>query len=176
MLRHWRTEVMNKHVILSRSSQNTLAFLRMVQQYKPIFRVPEPLIENTPFLWHEKAQDWEFIIFAESLQATTLDLFNAISKMIFIIILAVMTNSMTYRSRRFNAAFTSFISTPTFFHSGYIACLSQSSSLNHSDYIKVNGTNYEVPHCGAFSTPYSHLSWAQIFASWIIIIIIIILL
>ena len=28
-----------------------------------------------------------------------------------------------------------------------------------------NGTNYEVPHCGAFSTPYSHPSWAQIFTS-----------
>ena len=28
-----------------------------------------------------------------------------------------------------------------------------------------NGTNYEVPHCGAFSTPHSHPSWAQIFAS-----------
>ena len=34
----------------------------------------------------------------------------------------------------------------------------------------MNGTNYEVPHCGAFSTPYSHPSWAQIFASgsWIL--------
>jgi hypothetical protein len=29
----------------------------------------------------------------------------------------------------------------------------------------VNGTNYEVPHCGAFSTPHSHPSWEQIFAS-----------
>ena len=29
----------------------------------------------------------------------------------------------------------------------------------------MNGTNYEVPHCGAFSTPHSHLSWAKIFAS-----------
>ena len=29
----------------------------------------------------------------------------------------------------------------------------------------MNGTNYEVPHCGAFSTPNSHPSWAQIFAS-----------
>ena len=29
----------------------------------------------------------------------------------------------------------------------------------------MNGTNYEVPHCGAFSTPHSHPSWAQIFAS-----------
>ena len=28
----------------------------------------------------------------------------------------------------------------------------------------MNGTNYEVPHCGAFSTPHSHPSWAQIFA------------
>ena len=37
----------------------------------------------------------------------------------------------------------------------------------------MNGTNYEVPHCGAFSTPHSHPSWAQIFASLIIIIIII---
>ena len=26
----------------------------------------------------------------------------------------------------------------------------------------MNGTNYEVPHCGAFSTPHSHPSWAQI--------------
>ena len=29
----------------------------------------------------------------------------------------------------------------------------------------MNGTNYKVPHCGAFSTPHSHPSWAQIFAS-----------
>ena len=29
----------------------------------------------------------------------------------------------------------------------------------------MNGTSYEVPHCGAFSTPHSHPSWAQIFAS-----------
>ena len=29
----------------------------------------------------------------------------------------------------------------------------------------MNGTNYEVHHCGAFSTPHSHPSWAQIFAS-----------
>ena len=27
----------------------------------------------------------------------------------------------------------------------------------------MNGTNYEVPHCAAFSTPHSHPSWAQIF-------------
>ena len=27
------------------------------------------------------------------------------------------------------------------------------------------GTTYEVPHCGAFSTPHSHPSWAQVFAS-----------
>ena len=32
----------------------------------------------------------------------------------------------------------------------------------------MNGTNYEVPHCGAFSATHSHTSWAQIFAlgSW----------
>ena len=24
----------------------------------------------------------------------------------------------------------------------------------------MNSTNYEVPHCGAFSTPHSHSSWA----------------
>ena len=29
----------------------------------------------------------------------------------------------------------------------------------------MNGTNNEVSHCGAFSTPHSHPSWAQIFAS-----------
>ena len=29
----------------------------------------------------------------------------------------------------------------------------------------MNDTNYEAPHCGAFSTPHSHPSWAQIFAS-----------
>jgi hypothetical protein len=29
----------------------------------------------------------------------------------------------------------------------------------------MNGTNYLVPHCGAFSTTHSHSSWAQIFAS-----------
>ena len=29
----------------------------------------------------------------------------------------------------------------------------------------MNGTNYEVPHCGAVSTPRSHPYWAQIFAS-----------
>ena len=28
--------------------------------------------------------------------------------------------------------------------------------------ILVNGTNYEVPHCGAFFTPHSHPSWIQI--------------
>ena len=28
-----------------------------------------------------------------------------------------------------------------------------------------NGTNHEVPHFGAFSTPHSYSSWAQIFAS-----------
>ena len=33
----------------------------------------------------------------------------------------------------------------------------------------MNGTNYEVPHCGAFSAPHPLPSWAQIF---IIIIII----
>ena len=27
----------------------------------------------------------------------------------------------------------------------------------------MNGTNYEVPHCGAFFTPHSHTSWAKIF-------------
>ena len=26
-------------------------------------------------------------------------------------------------------------------------------------------TNYEVPHCEVFSTPHSHPSWAQMFAS-----------
>ena len=26
----------------------------------------------------------------------------------------------------------------------------------------MNGRNYEFPHCGAFSTPHFHLSWAQI--------------
>ena len=25
----------------------------------------------------------------------------------------------------------------------------------------MNGTNYEVPHCGAFSTPHSRPSWTQ---------------
>ena len=29
----------------------------------------------------------------------------------------------------------------------------------------MNGTNYEIPHCGAFSPPHSHPSCAQIFAS-----------
>ena len=29
----------------------------------------------------------------------------------------------------------------------------------------MNDTNYEVPHCGAFSTRHSHLSWIQIFIS-----------
>ena len=29
----------------------------------------------------------------------------------------------------------------------------------------MNGTNRKVPNCGAFSTPHSHPSWAQIFAS-----------
>ena len=27
----------------------------------------------------------------------------------------------------------------------------------------MNGIDYEVPHCGEFSTPYYHPSWAQIF-------------
>jgi hypothetical protein len=26
-------------------------------------------------------------------------------------------------------------------------------------------TNYEVPHCGVFSSPHSHLPWVQVFAS-----------
>ena len=29
----------------------------------------------------------------------------------------------------------------------------------------MNGTNYQVPHCGAFSAANLHPSWAQIFAS-----------
>ena len=29
----------------------------------------------------------------------------------------------------------------------------------------MNNTNYENPHCGAFSTPQCHLCWAQKFAS-----------
>ena len=37
-----------------------------------------------------------------------------------------------------------------------MTCKSQSSRLNHPDYIWCNGTNYEVPHCKAFSTPHSH--------------------
>ena len=39
----------------------------------------------------------------------------------------------------------------------------------------MNSTNYEVPHCWAFSTPHSHPSWAQIFAIIIIIFIIFII-
>ena len=35
----------------------------------------------------------------------------------------------------------------------------------HLNLLDLNGTNYEVPHCGAFSTPHSHHSLAQIFAS-----------
>ena len=31
--------------------------------------------------------------------------------------------------------------------------------------ILVERQNYEAPHCGAFSTPHSHHSWAQIFTS-----------
>ena len=34
----------------------------------------------------------------------------------------------------------------------------------------MNDTNYEVPHCGAFSTPYSHPSWAYIFILYIFLI------
>ena len=37
-----------------------------------------------------------------------------------------------------------------------MTCTSQSYRLNHSDYIRCNGTNYEVPHCEAFYTPHSH--------------------
>ena len=33
-----------------------------------------------------------------------------------------------------------------------MSCKAQSSRLNYPDYIRYNGTNYEVPHCGAFST------------------------
>ena len=33
------------------------------------------------------------------------------------------------------------------------------------DYVRWTVTNYEVPHCEAFSTPHSHASWDQIFAS-----------
>ena len=29
----------------------------------------------------------------------------------------------------------------------------------------MNGTNYEAPHCGAFSTFHSYASWAQVFVS-----------
>ena len=29
----------------------------------------------------------------------------------------------------------------------------------------MNGTNYEVPHCGDISNPHRHPAWAQIFAS-----------
>ena len=35
-------------------------------------------------------------------------------------------------------------------------CPSQYSRLNHPDYIRWYGTNYEVTHCEAFSTPHSH--------------------
>ena len=52
-----------------------------------------------------------------------------------------------------------FESAPTFLHSGYMPCPSKSSRFNH------HGTNYEVPHCGAFSTPHSLSSFSQIFAS-----------
>ena len=37
-----------------------------------------------------------------------------------------------------------------------MSCKAQSSRLNYPDYIRYNGTNYEVPHCIAFSTPHSH--------------------
>ena len=41
--------------------------------------------------------------------------------------------------------------------------------LNFLDLITLTilgeGTHYEVPHCGAFSNPHSHPSWAQVFAS-----------
>ena len=32
----------------------------------------------------------------------------------------------------------------------------------------MNSINYEVPHCGAFSTLHSHPSWAQIFTQNIV--------
>ena len=39
-----------------------------------------------------------------------------------------------------------------------MTCPSQSSRLNHPDYISVPGTNYEVTHCGAYlSPPYAFL-------------------
>ena len=50
-------------------------------------------------------------------------------------------------------------SADTAFHSGYMACPSQSSRLDQ------NGRNYEDPHCGVFSTPQLHPSWTQIFPS-----------
>ena len=34
--------------------------------------------------------------------------------------------------------------------------LPQHPVFKHPYYIRCNGTNYEVPHCKAFSTPYSH--------------------
>jgi len=37
-----------------------------------------------------------------------------------------------------------------------MTCPSQTSRLNHPDYIRWNGANYEVPHCDAFYTPHSH--------------------
>ena len=38
-------------------------------------------------------------------------------------------------------------------------------SISHPLTILDESRNYEVPHCGAFSTPHSHPPWAQIFVS-----------
>ena len=44
-----------------------------------------------------------------------------------------------------------------------MTCSSQSTRFHQPGL--TYGINYEVPHCGAFSTPHSHRSWAKIFAS-----------
>ena len=60
------------------------------------------------------------------------------------------------RGRLFNESHISnFERTPTFFHYGHMTYSSQSSRINHPDYI-VSGTNYKVPRCGTINVEYMY--------------------
>ena len=73
------------------------------------------------------------------------------------------TTRPSKRSLSCRFTFSNFESIPTFYHSGYMPCPSQSSRLNHSDYM--NGTNYEVPHVVPCPLPMFILPGAEKFAS-----------
>ena len=65
--------------------------------------------------------------------------FNIHSNIVFLSTRRPFQRSLSFRCTCYN-----FESTPIFLHSDYMP--------------------YPVPYCGAFSTPHSHPSWAQIFA------------